>query len=180
MLSEAVYSLGNPGTFDVTDKTDPMYYVARYSHELSVNLYNLQQEGFQWRQEEDTEYDSLTTALDTYGADIADWFTSAVAASNDGLPIPAPPSIPALPGGPLPSIIISLLVRIVVRILVDWLRKKLDPNTEAKEIAQMLKKIFLDADEESLMYLLQSQPLEIMFSKYGDYQDFLYADQPET
>jgi hypothetical protein len=51
----SLYSLGDPGTFDITDKDDPMYYVARFNHEMSVNFYNLQQAGWEFRQSSDKE-----------------------------------------------------------------------------------------------------------------------------
>lgn len=183
MLEETIYSLGAPGTFDITDKTDPLYYIARFSHEMSQNFYNLQTEGFVWRQDESSDIASIISDFDTYATSLESWFTSAVAASNDDLPIPAPPSVPALPGSPLLGIILSVLVRILIRIFVDWLRKKLDPATEALEIARVLKKALLKqgpTEEYSLVELLANTPLEIILSRIGEYQDYLYSDRPLT
>lgn len=180
MIEVPIYSLGNPGTFDITDKTDPMYYVARYNHEMSKNLYDMNVAGFEWRQTEDSDISSIISDFDTYSGNLVTWFESAVEASNDDLPIPAPPTVPALPGSPLPGIIISIIARIIVKILVDWLGRKLDPNTEAKEIAQILKKAFIgeiDSNEFPLMSQLANTPLEIIISKYGAYDHFLYADR---
>lgn len=55
MREVTAYSLGNPGTFDITDKNDPLYYIARFNHEMSVNLYNLQQAGWEFRQGTDLD-----------------------------------------------------------------------------------------------------------------------------
>jgi hypothetical protein len=55
MVAVDLYSLGNPGTFDLTDKDDPMYYVARFNHEMSVNFYNLQTAGWEFRQSDEKE-----------------------------------------------------------------------------------------------------------------------------
>jgi hypothetical protein len=182
MLSETVYSLGNPGTFDIVDKNDPQYYIARFAHEMSVNYYNLQTEGFVWRQEEDSDYSTLISSFDTYAGNLDTWFTTAVAASGNDLPIPAPPSVPALPGSSLPQILISILMRIGIRVLVDWLRKKLDSGTDAKEITSVLRKGLLLPDpsngEISILELLASAPLKIMINKNGEFSDFAFTSDP--
>jgi hypothetical protein len=94
MLSQTVYSLGDPGTFDITDKTDPQYYIARFSHEMSENFYNLQTAGFDFNQMEATDYAAFENAYDTYRALIVTWFTTAIGESNDGDPITAVPALP--------------------------------------------------------------------------------------
>ena len=183
MLETTVYSLGNPGSFDITDKTNPLYYIARFSHEQSKILYDLNQLGFVFRQSEDTDIQDIKDDFALYASSLETWMTTAVAASNDGLPIPAPPTLPTLPGNPLPGIIISILFKIAIRIFVDWLRKKLDPNTEAKEIAQVLKAALIGntgGDDFPLIEMLGNTPLEIIFSKLNEYQDFLYSDRPEV
>ena len=92
MLEETVYSLGNPGTFDITDKTDPQYYIARFSHEMSVNFYNLNQAGFAWRQGTQADFGSIETSFDSLMSDVETWFDSAVSASMDDETIPSLPT----------------------------------------------------------------------------------------
>lgn len=182
MLESTVYSLGNPGTFDITDKDDPMYYISRFSHEMSKNFYDLQQDGFVWRQSENSDYSALITSFDTYAGSLETWFTTAVAASGNELPIPAPPSVPALPGSSLPQILIGILMRIGIRVLVDWLRKKLDSGTDAKELTAVLRKALIGENGESeefpLIELLAKVPLEILLTKRGDFEDLSFAAPP--
>lgn len=179
MLEETIYSLGDPGTFDITDKNDPQYYIARFSHEMSENFYNMQQEGFVWRQSENSDYSALITSFDTYAGLLETWFTTAVAASGNDLPIPAPPSVPALPGSSLPQILIGILMRIGIRVLVDWLRKKLDSGTDAKELTAVLRKALIgvngESEEFSLLELLANIPIEILISRYGEFQDVRFT-----
>lgn len=181
MLESTVHSEGNPGTFDITDKNDPQYYIARFSHEMSVNFYNLETAGFVWRQSENSDFSSLITSFDTYAGLLETWFTTAVAASGNDLPIPAPPSVPALPGSSLPQILIGILLRIGIRVLVDWLRKKLDSGTDAKELTAVLRKAFIgeiDSTEYPLIELLADVPLEIILNKFGDFQDIVFGSRP--
>jgi hypothetical protein len=180
MLTEPIYSLGNPGTFDITDKDDPLYYIARIAHEQSVDRYNLNDEGFEYRQDEGTDFSTVATAWDTYLSSLDTWYTSAVAASNAGSSIPAVPTLPTLPTDPLTNIVLQIVFRVAVQIGITWLKKKLDPNTEAKELSAILKKAFLDGDGESLLYVIQNTPLEIVISRHGEYQDFFYSDRPEV
>lgn len=180
MLEIDVYSLGDPGTFDITDKTDPMYYVARYNHEMSKNLYDMDQAGFKWRQDEASDISGIMSDFDTYGNSLETWFTTAVAASNDELPVPAPPTLPTLPSNPISGIIVSILTRLAIRIVVDWLRKKLDPDTESKEIAQILKKGLIGVaggTEYSFIELLQNTPLEIRINKKSEFEDITYTGE---
>lgn len=175
-----VYSLGNPGTFDITDKDDPMYYVARYAHEQSVNLYNLNQEDFEFRQDEMTDYTAIKTQWSTFESAMNTWFVDAVAASNAGNSVPAIPTLPTLPTDPVTGIIVQILFRVVCSVLGNWLKKILDPDTSAKEMTALLKKALLDGEGESLMYLLGNTPFELIVSRTGEYEDFLYSDKPEA
>lgn len=180
MLESTVNSLGDPGTFDITDKNDPQYYIARFSHEMSANFYDLAQSGFVWRQSENSDYSALVTSFDTYAGLLETWFTTAVAASGNDLPIPAPPSVPALPGSSLPQILIGILMRIGIRVLVDWLRKKLDSGTDAKELTAVLRKALIgeiDSEEYPLVELLANKTVEIIITRAGDFQDILIGSQ---
>lgn len=181
MLESTVHSEGDPGTFDLTDKDDPQYYIALFSHEMSVNFYNLETAGFVWRQSENSDYSALITSFDTYAGLLETWFTTAVAASGNELPIPAPPSVPALPGSSLPQILMGILMRIGIRVLVDWLRKKLDSGTDAKELTAVLRKALIgeaDSTEYPLIELLASVPVEVIISRAGDIQNLLLSNKP--
>lgn len=184
MLEEDIYSLGDPDTFDITDKDDPQYYIARFSHEMSVNFYNLETAGFVWRQSEDTDFSALISSFDTYAGLLDTWFSTAVADSAAGDPITAPPSVPALPGESLPQILIGILIRIGIRILVDWLRKKLDSNTDAKELTAVLRQALIgengSSEEFPLLELLAKVPLEVLLTKRGDFEDLSFAAPPVT
>ena len=181
MKETNVVSLGDPGTFDITDKTDPMYYIARYAHEQSMNLRALEVGAFRWEQDEDSDITAIQTDLDAYAVLLDTWFFDAVAASEGGLPIPAPPTVPALPGKTIGQILLSLFIRIAIRIIINWLKKKLDSGTEAGEIAQVLKKGLIGVaggTEYSFIELLQNTPLEIIINRKDDYQDITYESGP--
>ncbi len=184
MLSQTIYSLGDPGTFDITDKTDPQYYIARFSHEMSENFYNLQTAGFDFNQMEAADYTAFENAYDTYRALIVTWFTTAIGESNDGDPITA---VPALPD--ITSIIpwlgenpwLTFLANLVVDLGLEWLRATLASGTEASEVAQVLKQALIgeiDSTEYPLIELLASVPIEILINKFGQLQDVVLSSQP--
>lgn len=176
MLRETVYSLGSPGTFDITDKDDPQYYIARAAHEQSQNFYNLQTAGFDFIQMENSDYSSFEDAYDTYMTTLATWFDTAVQDSMDGDPIAAVPAIPDITtivpwvgGNPW----LTFLVRVIIHIGVLWLRKKLDSNTDAKEITQVLRQALIgkiDSTEYPLIELLANTSIEILISRWGEFQ----------
>lgn len=174
MKDISVYSLGDPGVFDLSKGAD-MYWTERLSYEFTKMLYDMNTEGFEIRQEEPVDFTDITTDFNDYADDLETWFTTAVAASNAGDVIPAPPSIPALPGSTLPGILISIFLRVFTRIIIDWLRKKLDPDTQALEIAAILKKALLLPDpangEIAILELLSRIPIEITISEHGDFED---------
>jgi hypothetical protein len=179
MKTSTVYSLGAPGSFDITDKDDPMYYVARLAHEQSQNLYNLYTEGFQFQQDELSDFTAVSSDWDTYHAALVTWLDDAVAAQEAGTGVPAIPTPPSLPANPIAGIIMQVLVRIVVNVFVAWLKKKFDSGTATGELVHLLKTALLDGDGGSLLYLLRNTPLEIILSSVGSYQDILYNDIPE-
>lgn len=184
MLSQTIYSLGDPGTFDITDKTDPRYYTARFSHEMSENFYNLQTAGFDFNQMEATDYAAFENAYDTYRALIVTWFTTAIGESNDGDPITAVPALPDITSivpwlGENPWL--TFLVNLAIDLGLEWLRGKLASGTEASEVAQVLKQALIgeiDSTEFPLLELLADKSIQIILSKYGDYQDIVYGNRP--
>jgi hypothetical protein len=176
MLTSTVYSLGDPGTFDITDKDDPLYYVARYSHEMSVNLYNLSEEEFEYRQSEIADYSDFTDAMDTYTGAFITWLEGAVAAQENETAVPALPTLPTLPSLPIPGIVTQIMIRIVLQLIGNYIKKRFDGGTATGEMVALLKKALLDSSGDSLLYLLHAVPIEIILSRIGEYQDFLYTD----
>jgi hypothetical protein len=171
-------SLGDPGTFDLTDKDDPQYYIARFSHECSQNLYALQQAGFTFEQPEAADFTAIETDMTTWIDAVGTWMGSAVLASESGLPVPVEPAPPAIPPKTLPGLIISIVLKIAVRAGIKWLGKKLDPDTNTDELAKILRKSFLEGegvDEYALIKGISNLPIRIIISKNDDYQDFLYG-----
>lgn len=184
MLSREIYSLGDPGTFDITDKDNPQYYVARLSHELSENLYNLQTDGFDFKQMENSDYTSFENAYDTYRALVVTWFTTAIGDSDAGDPITAVPALPDITSivpwlGENPWL--TFLVNLAIDLGLEWLRGKLASGTEASEVAQVLKQALIGengaSEEFPLLELLAAVPIEIILSKYGDFQDVVVSSQ---
>lgn len=183
MLSQTVYSLGDPGTFDITDKDNPQYYVARLSHELSENLYNLQDAGFDFNQMVAADYSAFEDAYDTYMGLLATWFDTAVQDSMDGDPIAAVPTIPDITAivpwlGANPWL--TFLVKVALDMGIRWLRKKLDSDTDAKEITQVLRQALIgeiDSTEYPLIELLANKAVEIFITRAGDFQDILIGSK---
>jgi hypothetical protein len=183
MKETPVLSLGAPGSFLLTDKTDPLYYIARLSHEQSMNLYAMETAGFRLEQDEDTDVTGMQTILNTWFSDLDTWMLNAATASDAGLPVPAPPAPPTLPGKTIEGILLTLFIKLVVRLVVSWLEKKLNPDKQAGEIAQILKDALIASNgtgEYPILTQLANTPLEIILSKSGDYVDFFYSDRPET
>lgn len=146
MKSRAIASLGDPGAFTLTDKDNPLYYIARFSHEMSMNFRNLNLDGFEFKQPENSDFNNVETAFDTYGNNLDTWFENAVQASEEYEEVPALPTIPDftdiipwLAANPW----LAFLVKIAIRIGLTWLKKKLDPNTSGTEVAKVLKEIFI-------------------------------------
>ncbi|GAH10563.1 unnamed protein product, partial [marine sediment metagenome] len=66
MKSHAIVTEGDPGSFDITDKDNPLYYIARYCHECSDNLYHLSDEGFMWEQTLAADVTTHESSWNTY------------------------------------------------------------------------------------------------------------------
>lgn len=188
MLKSTIYSLGNPGTFDISDKDDPQYYIARYAHEMSKNLYDLNQAGFEWRQHEQTDFASLETEFDTWFTAIATWFEDAVEDSMAGDPIAALPSVPDFfPSYEAATGEVSIwwiIIKLVIYFVLIKIRKGLESGTDTAEVVNILRRIFLrknEAEEEfSLIELLANIPTEVILSKGANFQDIILASQPSS
>lgn len=184
MLSQTVYSEGNPGTFDITDKNDPQYYIARFSHEMSENFFNLQTAGFDFNQMENSDYAAFEDAYDTYRALIVSWFTTAIGESNDGDPITAVPALPDITSivpwlGDNPWL--TFLVNLGIDLGLEWLRGKLASGTEASEVAQVLKQALIgeiDSTEYPLIELLAALPIKVSIDRKNEVQDILLTGNP--
>lgn len=185
MLNATVYSLGDPGTFDIVDKDDPQYYIARLSHEMSENLYNLQTAGFDFKQMENSDFASFENAFDTYRTNIAAWFDTAVQDSMDGDPIESVPAIPDITDiipwiGSNPWV--AILVRVIIDVGIRWIRKKLDSDTDSKELTQVIRQAFIgeiDSTEYPLMELLANIPIQVIISQWGQLQDVMLNNYTE-
>lgn len=185
MLSQTIYSLGDPGTFDITDKDNPAYYIARFSHEMSENFYNLQTAGFDFNQMETTDYAAFEDAYDTYMGLLATWFDTAVQDSMDGDPIAAVPTIPDITAivpwlGANPWV--TFLLKVALDMGLRWLRKKLDSGTDAKEITQVLRQALIGeigGDEFPLLELVANKAIQIILSRDGEFQDLTFSN-PST
>lgn len=185
MLSQTIYSLGDPGTFDIVDKDDPQYYIARFSHEMSENFYLLQTAGFDFNQMETTDYAAFENAYDTYLTTLATWFDTAVQDSMDGDPIAAVPAIPDITTivpwlGQNPWL--TFLVKVALDMGIRWLRKKLDSDTDAKEISQVLRQALIGeigATEFPLLELVANKAIQIILSRDGEFQDLTFSN-PST
>lgn len=179
MLSQTIYSLGDPGTFDIVDKDDPQYYIARFSHEMSENFYLLQTAGFDFNQMENSDYAAFENAYDTYRALIVTWFATAIGESNDGDPITAVPALPDITSivpwlGENPWL--TFLANSVIDLGLEWIRATLASGTLASEVAQVLKQALIgevDSTEYPLLELLATVPIEIILSRAGEFQDIL-------
>lgn len=176
MLEYTVYSLGDPGTFDLT-VGDPMYWTERLSFETTKMLYDMNALGFKLRQPVDSDYVDIEGTLTTYITTFYNWADSAVDASNAGLPIPTSPALPTLPNF-MSVELIALLVKVIIRIVTRWVEKKLEHGTEASEIAQVLKQGLIGIageTEYSFIELLQNTPLEIRVTLKGESEDITYT-----
>ena len=176
MLEYIVYSLDDPGTFDLT-KGDPMYWTERLSFEFTTMLYNMETLGFKLRQAEDSDYVSIEGTLTTYITTFYNWADAAIDASNSGDPIPVSPALPTLPNF-MSGELIALLLKVIIRGIMRWIELKLESGTEASEIAQILKKGLIGKvgeTEYSLIELLQNTPLEIRVSLKGEHEDITYT-----
>lgn len=172
----------DPGTFDCTlPKTDAMYYVARMCHEISMNIYAVAQKDFQYRQDTVSGVAAIDTMLETYAASFESWAVSAVSACEGGLPIPSPPTFPSLPNDqPFPQWMLVLFIKCAIKLIVSWLHKKLDPDTDALEISRILKAALLSGegeDQYSLLEALAGKPLTICIkNSSGDFQELSFQN----
>jgi hypothetical protein len=183
MRRVTVTSLGDPGSFTLTDKTDPLYYIARYSHEQSMNLYLLQSNSFAWEQDEDSDISAIQTAWETYLPTFEAWAESAIAASSSGSSIPDIPSLPLIPATTVEGILIQLALKYGLALLAKWLEAKLIGDTEGSEVAQILRRAMLKnagtPQEFSIFEQLSNVPLELIFSSLGEYKDMFYSDRED-
>lgn len=184
MRSQVIYSHGDPGTFDITDKDNPLYYIARYCHECSEDRYELNADGFVYEQYTQDELVTYANSLDTALATVATWMKDAVDDSEAGTAIEATPWIAAPKHLGDGTGFTAIWIRFLVRVALAWIRQKLDSDTDSTEIAQVLKRAFLDedgaGDEYALIKQMANTPLEIVVSKADGFEDISYADRPET
>jgi hypothetical protein len=185
MIDLTVYSLGDPGTFDITDKNDPMYYVARLNHELSKNLYNLNTASAKLQQNTTADYGTLETTIDTYLGNVDTWLGSAVAAQAAGSEVPALPTFPdifdslALAAGIPP--VLWFVAKLGIQIGMSYLKKRFDSGTDMGELAAAFREAWIgkNGEDETYPYLLlmAQRRLEILLNRTGDLES-VYYDEP--
>jgi len=180
MIYVNVQSLGNPGSFDITDKDDPLYYIARAAHEESMQYYALQTTGFEYRQEEVSDVTTIQASLETYLSSFAAWLEDAVEAQAEGEEIDPLPTLPAIPGLPYLQLILPIILRIGGRLLEIWLRKKLDGTTDTSELVGVLRKALLhnpgEATEFPILEILAEEKTEIVINSTGSIEDMYWSN----
>jgi len=185
MKEQLIYSLGTLPAFGRTTDHE-MYWTERVNYELSKMFSLLNTEGFTLIQPEQDDFDAVEEGYDTFATDVGAWLDSAVTASEEGDPIPALPAIPDLTS--LVSIFtgnpwLLFLVKTGIQILLQYIRKKFDSDTDVDELAQILRKgLIMDlpgGSEGSILEQLKRMPLHIVLSTKGEYEDFYYSSQPE-
>lgn len=141
-------AFANPGTVPGTftyNPAQPTYWTEWLSWWMIRMVDVMVVQGFDFNQPAATEYDTFNTALGTWFSDLTSWWDSAVAARDAENPIPAFPSLPAIPvDGGIPGILNVLLQIANVTSLLTKLRKDLDSTTEAGELENILKQAFLE------------------------------------
>jgi hypothetical protein len=184
MIGVGIQTLGEPGTFDLTDKDDPLYYTARAAHEVSLNLYHMANAGMLWEQAQTTDITSWRSAMSLWFADLETWLDAAVESQDTGDPVPPLTAFPQLEANFARGFPFVEILYHVLRYIIVLLVKRYEKGTEVNEIANVLKKAMLDEDLSGnlnpILERLGNTPLEIILSEVGDYQDFLYSDRPET
>lgn len=185
MKEQLIYSLGTLPAFGRTTDHE-MYWTERVNYELSKMFSLLNTEGFTLIQPEQDDFDAVEEGYDTFATDVGAWLDSAVTASEEGDPIPALPAIPDLTS--LVSIFtgnpwLLFLVKTGIQILLQYIRKKFDSDTDVDELAQILRKgLIMDlpgGSEGAILEQLKRMPLHIVLSTKGEYEDFYYSSQPE-
>lgn len=186
MNKVTVQTTGDIGSFDLTDKSDPLYYIAHFSHTMAKNFYQLNQNSFEWRQNTQTDMNGIETLLDTWMGNIATWFDTAVEDSMEGDPIasiPSPPDFHTTYEATDAGVSVWwLIIKFCLWYVLLRLRKSLEGGTDVTEVANILRKALLSTNESEEEYsnliLLAQQAVRIIISQSGDMQDFLYTSEP--
>lgn len=169
-----------PGVFSYVD--GQTYYTELLSHTLLENMNDLKVAGYKISVEEATDMSDFTTALNTFYGLFETWVEEAFTARAAGLPVPTVPSLP-VPVGGIYAIPIYLIGRIVVKIIGRWIEKRFehDPTEDLNDIVDVLKLAFIGENpggDFPLISQLANTPLEIILSRFGEYEDIVYSDRP--
>lgn len=132
-------------TIGTLDTTLPTVGTATYQSEsLALDIHqiikNLSDAGFQFQMAEPLDVTTLESDLRAFGDTFDTWIESAAVASTAGLPVPANPALPdfaaaigmLLAGGW--GAIIPILINLAVDLVVRWIERKLDPDTNLNEL----------------------------------------------
>lgn len=188
MNKVTVQTTGDIGTFDLTDKDDPLYYIAHFSHTMAKNFYQMNQAGMEWRQNTQADMNGIETLLDTWMGNIATWFDTAVEDSMEGDPIasiPTPPDFHTTYEASDAGVSVWwLVIKFLLWYVLIKLRKSLEGSNDTTEVANILRQALLRQNEGgewySVVELLAAQALHIVLNNDRDYADFLYESGPET
>jgi len=183
MLRITVDSLGDPGTFDLTDKDDPQYYIARASHEISLNFYNLETAGFDFIQHEDADFDAVEEGLDSYAGQVKSWF----AAKDSKAELPAIPDITTLLPFLGPAGWITFFIKLAIDIAMEWVNNRIGLGegssgieADLTELIAVIRQAFVGEIGESefpLIELLANKSIEIILSRASDFQEILIGSK---
>ena len=180
MKDVPIFSLGAPPAF-AKSVTDENYYLERDAYERCYNRYLLSAAGMSYQQSEADDWTAWTSDLSTWESAFGAWLDDAVEAQADGLPVPAPPTLPVpLPGIPWWVTAIQLAIQ-VFKVVHLWLKKKWEKGSDTTELVALLREALMLPDPETsgayipILELLANVPLEIIINKEGDFQDWLYT-----
>ena len=183
MLSSAIFSLGIPPTFTLTG-SETNYYLERDAYERCYNRYLLANEGFSYTQEEGDDWSEWDADLATYESAFSTWLDNAVAAQEGGLPVPAPPSLPAPPTS-VPWWVTAIKIAItVIKLVLLWDKKRKEAGSDTSELVHLIRQAMMLKDPSDpskyipILELLANTPLSIFINRSGEFQDAMYTMQP--
>lgn len=169
MIQVLIPTLGAPPAFTKTT-ADSDYWQARFCYEESLLKYNANVAGYAITQIQQTDIESAEALMDSLSGELQTWLTSSVTAMEAGEPIPALDEsyIPELIQFVVLAItgqwglIFVLFVKVGLKFLIEWIRKKLAAG-DVSEVARTMEEIILDkSDPENVInrldYLTGAMP----------------------
>jgi hypothetical protein len=149
MLTAAFPTIGVLDT-SLPPTTDPLYQLATLSLDIHKLLKNMSDAGMEVQQPEVSDVSTMTTDFANFANTFDSWIESAAIASTAGDPIPANPTPPALAGNLAVLLaggwgaIIPVLVRMAVDLIIRYIERRLDPETEVDEVVKAINDLQAD------------------------------------